>query len=111
MQKEISSRLDLRQNEWIEYEDDNGKGFAQPDGFVVIREFVFLFECKLTGGPAGKEQMLDTYVPLLEHMFERPVRSLLVCKWRTPDTPGPFVENWIEFLRSGHSYACWNWMP
>ena len=69
---------------WIRFEDENGPGLAQPDiifsradqlGIVVI-------ECKLSYTPRkAKSQVMDLYVPLLEHLYlGEPISGVQVCR-------------------------------
>ena len=96
---------------WIKYlEEGERPRWAEPEGFLVRPHEVILVECKLTGGPYGRAQMEGFYAPLLAHIYERPVRCLLVVKNRTPDTPGPFVPMPEDFLRSTLSYGCWHYI-
>lgn len=98
-------------HKWIEFVDANGRGYCEPEAFIEYSDRIVLFECKLTGGPSGKIQMLDLYKPVLEHIFKKPVDCLMVCKWVRPDTPGPFVKSVEEFLLSKRSFATWQWLP
>ena len=102
---------DLKYHEWLQFADKNGGGYAEPEAYIVLKEFVFLLECKRTGGLAGKLQVTELYAPLLERVYERPVRSLLICKYVTESTPGPFVQSVEEFLMGSMPFATWHWLP
>ena len=67
-------------NQWIEFEDSNGKGFAQPDSFLVLKSRVICFECKLTETLAGYRQLTALYGPLLREIYKRPVVLVLTCR-------------------------------
>lgn len=97
----------LRYHQWIEYYADGRKGWAEPEAFIEFKDVLVLVECKLTGGLTGRLQMLWLYRPLLEHIFNKPVRSLLVCHGVTPETPGPFVNSLEEFISSGEEFGTW----
>lgn len=66
--------------QWIEYQDINGLGYAQPDIFIVQDEVLHLLEVKRTQTTAGWEQMEDLYEPLLQHIYGLPVHKCLVCQ-------------------------------
>lgn len=95
-------------HQWIEFYDQNGKGWCEPELFILGGELI-LMEVKLTGGPHGKAQMEHLYKPLLENIFERSVRCLLICKYKTEETPGPFVDSVEEFIKGGESFATLHW--
>jgi len=55
--------------------------------------------------------MENLYKPLLEHIFGKPVRCLLICKYNTTETPGPFVSSIEDFISTeGLGFATWHWM-
>ena len=85
--------------------------YAEPEGWIEFKHEVILFECKLTGGPYGKEQMEGFYKPLIEQLIGKPVRSLLICKHLNPGTPGPFFNGPEDFIQSSESFGTWHWLP
>lgn len=95
---------------WVAFRDANGKGFAEPEAFIVYPKRVILFEVKLTGGMLAKFQMEQLYKPLLEAIHQRPVHCLQVCKWPTADAPGPRFDSVLEFIRSGATYGDFHWL-
>jgi hypothetical protein len=101
----------LESNRWIGYHDRNGPGYASPDAYIVGKKVTILFEVKLTGGPGGKLQMEGLYKPLLEALYSRPVVCLLVCRWVTEMTPGPFFDTPQDFLASKEPFGAWNFIP
>lgn len=101
--------LGLRYHEWIEFTDDRGKGYCEPEAFAVLPHEIILIEVKLTGCRYGHEQMAGLYIPLLSHIFRRPVRGLQICKAINAETPGPFVDDPNDFLRSNLTLATWHW--
>lgn len=98
-------------HEWVQYADRHGAGYCEPEAFIVLKDFVFLIECKRTGMLGGKLQLVELYAPCLEAIFKKPVRSLLVCKYVTGETPGPFVQSVEEFLLSNLTFATLHWLP
>jgi hypothetical protein len=77
------SQLDLgelREAQWINFNDSNGDGFAQPDFYLVGPHSVVVFEAKLTQNSSGLTQIGQLYRPLLRHLYNRPVVGVLVCR-------------------------------
>jgi len=72
---------------WIEFEDRNGHGWAQPDLFFALREEIVVLEAKYTWVAEGHSQGELLYKPLLEHLFRKKCRVVVVCKVLTPLTP------------------------
>ena len=64
---------------WIEFEDENGRGYAQPDHFVLTSNRIILVECKLTQRSAAWIQLRRLYKPLLEHIFGQQVICVQSC--------------------------------
>ncbi len=99
----------LTYHQWIEFYDQKGKGFCEPELYLNGSEII-LMEVKLTGGPHGKAQMENLYKPLLEYIFAKPVRCLLICKYKTEETPGPMVGSVEEFIAGGERFATLHWL-
>lgn len=96
-------------NQWISFIDENGKGFAQTDQYLVQDDFILLFEDKYTQTNCAFLQMEELYVPLLEKIYGLPVMTLQVCKntqykIEYPRNPEQLIEN-PEYLR-----ATWNFI-
>lgn len=111
LKRRYSSKVKVHYHQWIEYTDASGSHYCEPEAFIVLADRIILFEVKLTGGIAGRMQMEGLYRPLLEHIFSRPVHCLLICKWTTPDTPGPFFLSPDQFMLSGALFGTWHWLP
>lgn len=89
---------------WIEFEDQNGRGFAQPDLFFILRGEVVCLEAKLRWVPEGHSQGELLYKPLLEEIFRLPCRVVVVCKVLTPWVPRERVFSRLaDALRGGQS--------
>lgn len=101
-------------DQWFEYEDAFGHGFACIDGFAVGERCVLVWECKLTFTPERAWFQLEKrYAPLLRRHFQLPVATLQVCRnlafghpltpanRRTPrylfenPEPGRFTHHWL----------------
>lgn len=76
----LPSEAQIFHNQWLEFEDLNGKGYAQPDTFLVLTSRIICFECKLTETLAGYKQLCSLYGPLLREIYSRPVILVLACK-------------------------------
>lgn len=98
----------LKYHQWFHFSDVNGIGYCEPEAFVEFEDFIFLVECKLTGGPLGHLQMANLYEPVLRHHFKKPVRRLLIVKYLTPNTPRPLFGSPEAFLKSGQLMGTWH---
>jgi len=112
----LSSRLktlsdsNLEYHQWIEFFDSGRIGFAEPEAFIELESKVVLFESKYTGIPAGKDQMVELYAPLLHLLLGKPIQMLQICRWRDTKTPGPFIDDPVEFIKTNIPYATWHWL-
>ena len=76
---------------WIEFEDEHGSGYAQPDHLVFGPGWAIIFECKLGWTPAAVVELQTLYAPLVdidniakdEHLFLN-----LSCEIRVLDLYG-----------------------
>ena len=73
----------LQSGQWLEFEDANGRGMAQPDFWATSEGHILLVEAKLSLVDASA-QVLGLYRPLLESLTGLPVRCLVVVKWLRP---------------------------
>ena len=67
--KQFSDRAELLLGPWIEFEDANGPGFAQPDFLVVESERIWIIEAKLTHVPEAILQLRNLYSPLCAEIY------------------------------------------
>src|SRR5215475_15992240 len=58
----------IQAGKWIEFCDINGRGYAQPDFFMVGPHSTILLESKLTENEWGHIQIAALYTPLLKHI-------------------------------------------
>ena len=96
---------------WIRFADGNGPGWAQPDFYLVQPRRVICWEAKLSYVPEGLDQLTELYVPLLEHIYERPVLPILVFK-----NPSGVTTEHTEFsdtfnLPAFEDPYLWHWLP
>jgi hypothetical protein len=79
--RELGRRFgSVHSGQWIEFCDLNGRGFAQPDHYMLCDDSVIVFECKLTQQERGLIQLGQLYRPLLRKIYDRPVVGVLVCR-------------------------------
>jgi len=79
----------LRSRCWLEFEDANGCGWAQPDAWAVVPgPRLLVFECKLSYVPNAWSQVGLLYAPLLSRLLSIPQSSITpvqVCKVLRPE--------------------------
>lgn len=70
----------MKSEQWFCFRDARGIGYAQTDIFMVFDTHVLLVECKLSQNTFAFPQMGNLYVPLLQHIYTRPVIGVQACK-------------------------------
>lgn len=109
--EELARRgIDFGKGLWIEFEDANGKGFAQPD-FVVYgsgKKWRIL-EAKLSQTNVAFEQLFSLYLPLLAHLHpDIEFTPLQVCRnLRGIRAGDPRLVDDLEKAQSG---CIWHWL-
>ena len=81
--------------QWLEFEDSNGRGYAQPDFILQGQDHVLCVEAKLSWIEAER-QVLGLYAPLLRELYELPVRSVVVVKYLRPGLDLSLLVPWNE---------------
>ena len=71
---------EAKRGQWIEFEDQNGRGFAQPDFLFECDTRVVVLEAKYTWTPAGHEQLERLYIPLVGLITGQKVSGIVICK-------------------------------
>lgn len=92
--------------QWVQFSDEQGVSFAQPDAWIECKDMVLLFECKLTQSDGAEMQAMSLYAPLLEELLGKPVVGCQVFKnirYRT----GRMVES-VEELLGKSGYWLWH---
>lgn len=90
--------------QWILFSDQNGRGWAQTDFFLLPRADappttpILLIEAKLTQTESAIAQLISLYLPLLRKIYNKPIVCLQVCK-RLRYIPPKFVESPQEVLQ------------
>jgi hypothetical protein len=103
---------DWLHGQWFKFCDEGGVGYCQPDFIRVTATMVFVLECKLTDVMEAKGQLLGLYLPVLRHVFGRPVRGIVVARTLTPESTNVVAslgeaENAAASLPTLH----WPWPP
>lgn len=70
---------ELRANQWVQFSDENGIGWAQPDFYLLMENGILLMECKLTQSDSATPQLLSLYLPLLRKIYNLPILCLQIC--------------------------------
>lgn len=103
---------------WLEFEDSAGKGFAQPDFFllppggdVLAPDFGLIFENKLSINTRGWYQLEKLYLPLLRHIYRIDFKLVLVCKNLRPGfSEYPILDVIQPLTRDLPQKSIWHWM-
>lgn len=99
--------IELRSQEWIEYEDTNGYGYCQPDYYFICNGFIILAECKLTYTEQAFNQMTQLYMPVLKHIYKVPVIPVQVFKNLRCHLPNMVRD--ITDIYDKPKHGLWNW--
>ena len=79
--KAITSLLsNVHLGQWIEWRDDSGVRYCQPDVYHVASDRVVVFECKLTEVEEARGQLLGLYLPLLRIVYSRATLGIVVAR-------------------------------
>ena len=70
----------VRHGLWLEYEDDDGVRYAQPDILIVEPKLVLVLESKRTSKEEAFFKLKHLYVPLASKFFQRPAYGIQVCQ-------------------------------
>jgi hypothetical protein len=66
--------------QWFHFFADGEYGYCQPDVIRVVRDAVYVIECKLTDVELATEQLRDLYFPVLRCAYARPVRGIIAVR-------------------------------
>lgn len=102
-ERELAKKLGagVRHGQWFKFMDSNGVGYAQTDILFFSNEAVFCIEVKLGNVPAGRAQFLELYKPILEHVYERPARGIVVARYVSEDPePKLIVHSLYDAIRA-----------
>jgi hypothetical protein len=108
--KELLPGAKIEYHQWIEYADENGVGYCEPEAFVEFEHKVLLVECKRTGIEGGKLQMVQLYAPLLALLIGKPIQMVQICRHVNKATPGPLEDDFLQVLAGNQPYATIQWL-
>lgn len=74
-------RGELFEGQWLSFYDSNGRGYAQPDYYLVGATCVLVVEVKLKQNTDAHLQLNGLYRPLLERLYKLPCLMLQVFKF------------------------------
>lgn len=96
----------------MDFFDENGRGYAQSDLFLVLSDKIVLFECKLTESAGGHEQLSLLYGPLLSYIYSRPLVLVQVCKNLRRGFRRIEITSLEEAIAStSQKVLTWQWLP
>lgn len=97
----------------MEFEDEQGHGFAQLDAALICSDKILLFECKLTENLHGHAQLRGLYGPLLSFLYPaREIIYILLCKNLRRDLRRFEVNSLEEAIASdSRKVLTWQWLP
>lgn len=106
----------LRAGQWLRFEDESGKSWAQPDFYALQPAFglLWLFETKLTYVDTAVEQLGQLYGPLLAALYPNLGQMrIVVCRDLAGSSSGlmPRAFRTLEAIveAPSASHYIWNW--
>lgn len=72
---------------WFAFWDSRGPGYCSPDLVLDLPEATIVIECKLSWVPEAHSQILQLYLPVLEHARGKPCLGLVVVKHLSQGAP------------------------
>jgi len=87
----LSRTFDYIESPWIEYEDENGKRWCQPDALMVSDNAVAIVEVKYQHIADAWWQLVHLYRPVVSVLYprHRPICLLEIVHWFDPKTAWP----------------------
>lgn len=73
-----------KHNPWFAFIDRNGAGNCSPDFVLELDDCLVVFECKLSDKSYAKDQLRLLYVPIVERVYGKSVRAIVVTKILRP---------------------------
>lgn len=101
----------LADHRWIEFEDRNGHGFAQPDFLLGVRGREYLLEVKRSATGAAVEQLLLLYRPLVEMLGYKQLVLIQVALNTVGKSTALLTLDQVLTLTPGLNTHLWNWRP
>jgi len=94
---------------WIEYEDNRGRGWCQPDLIVLPSDDdpLIIGECKLTATQAAERKLRWIYLPCVEMIWPgHEYRLVQICRSLSRDFDDLLIED-LNDTRNGPDFATW----
>lgn len=86
-------------HQWFRFVDNAGPGYCCPDYLMVVRNVLWIVECKLTDWNEAEAQMRDLYAPVLRMLWDGDLACVTVAKHLSPLTRRDFVvPTWDDAL-------------
>lgn len=101
---------ELFDQQWFLYKDAQGVSYCQPDYFIVRDDLVLLVECKLSQTDEAFQQMASLYVPVLRYRYERPIVTVLACKYLRFDPIAPISDLWEAWEHPRQGNLTWHYI-
>ena len=96
--------------QWIQFSDQYGISWAQPDAYILMENRILLLEAKLTQADSAVPQLLSLYLPLLRSIYELPILCIQVCR-NLRYVPRKLVESPQEVLQNpGPGVFVWHFI-
>lgn len=102
----------VERNPWFKFFDENGPGCCSPDAILWLDPaLVLVIEVKTTWVPTASAKLRTLYIPVVNAALKPAIlRSLIICKNLTPDSPKP-IENICEGTQlSIHNPPTYQWL-
>ena len=96
---------------WIEFEDDNGPGRAQPDHVIVdpLGRWNIIIECKLSYFTLAECELSELYHPLVTHVFPDRDTYLYLTFHHPAGFSGPSISRASQLLSFGPPQKVHHW--
>lgn len=89
----------FRQQPWLEFFAKGGKRMCQPDGLLLMGDFVAIFEIKVRFTNTAWWQLRKLYEPVVRAAFSpKRIGVFLVCKSYDPAVPFPEPVRFVPVL-------------
>lgn len=99
---------DLFLGPWIEYEDSNGPGIAQPDAVIDFKSYAILLECKLKQSDLARQQIEYLYRPLLSHILRKRIICVEAFKYPTRGRNAASIKS-LNLIERKSEDKLWSW--
>ena len=110
-EREVAGALPMAlHGQWFTYLDANGQAYCQPDIILLTEKEILVLEVKLKWTPQALDQLKYLYLPILSHVYARPIRCAVVTKILTPFSPPPFQSIAAALTSPSHTIPLIHWL-